>query len=58
MKYRIKVIETLSRVVEVEAEYYQAAYDKVKGMVDREEIVLNADDFEDREYYPMEHYEE
>ncbi|MBO8460155.1 MAG: DpnD/PcfM family protein [Bacteroidetes bacterium] len=57
-KYRIKVIETLSRVVEVEAEDYQAAYDKVEEMVDCEEVVLTADDFEDREYYPMEHYEE
>lgn len=34
MKYRIKIIETLSKVVEVEA-----------------------DDFEGREFYPVEDYE-
>lgn len=56
-KYRIKVVETLSKVVEVEAEDYDSAFEKVDEMVNCEEIVLTADDFEDREFYPAEDYE-
>lgn len=57
MKYRIKVIETLSKVVEVEAESEEVAFEKVEEMVNCEEIVLTADDFEGREFYPVEDYE-
>ena len=49
-KYRIKVVETLSKVVEVEAENYDLAFEKVEEMVDCEEVVLTADDFEGREF--------
>lgn len=56
-KYRIKVIETLSKVVEVEAEDYDSAFEKVEGMINCEDIVLTADDFEGREFYPAEDYE-
>lgn len=56
-KYKIKVVETLSKVVEVEAEDYALAFDKVEEMVDCEEVVLTADDFEGREFYPVEDYE-
>lgn len=52
MKYKFKVIETLSRIVEVEAEDSDSAYDKVEEMIDTEEVVLTADDFEGREIYP------
>lgn len=52
MKYKIKVIETLSKVVEVEADDMDSAYDKVEDMVNCEEIILSADDFEGREFYP------
>ena len=51
MKYRIKIIETLSKVVEVEADDYDSAFEK------GEEVVLTADDFEGREFYPVEDYE-
>lgn len=57
MKYRIKVVETLSKVVEVEAEDKDAAFEKVEDMVNCEDIVLTADDFEGREFYPAEDYE-
>lgn len=57
MKYRIKVIEILSKVVEVEAEDYDSAFEKVEEMVNCEDIVLTADDFEGREFYPAEDYE-
>ena len=56
-KYRIKVVETLYKVVEVEAENYDLAFEKVEEMVDCEEVVLTADDFEGREFYPVEDYE-
>lgn len=55
-KYRIKVVETLSKVVEVETENYDLAFEKVEEMVDCEEVVLTADDFEGREFYPAEDY--
>ena len=51
MKYRIKIIETLSKVVEVEADDYDSAFEKVEEMVNCEEVVLTADDFEGREFY-------
>lgn len=56
-KYRIKVIETLSRIVEVEAEDKDTAFEKVEEMVNCEDIILTADDFEGREFYPVEDYE-
>ena len=39
MKYRIKIIETLSKVVEVEADDYDSAFEKVEEMVNCEEVV-------------------
>lgn len=54
MKYKCKIVETLSKVVEVEAEDYDAAFKKVEKMVNCEEVVLTADDFEGREIYPYE----
>ena len=58
MKYRIKVVETLSKVVEVVAEDKDAAVEKVEDMVNCEDIVLTADDFEGREIYPVNDKEE
>lgn len=52
MKYKFKIIETLSRIVEVEADDRDSAYDKVEEMINTEEVVLTADDFEGREIYP------
>lgn len=54
MKYKFKVIETLSKIVEVEAEDSYSAFEKVEEMINCEEVVLTADDFEDREIYPVE----
>lgn len=53
MKYTFKIIETLSKVVEVEADDSDSAYEKVEEMVNFEEVVLTADDFEGREIYPV-----
>lgn len=52
MKYKFRVIETLSKVVEVEAEDSDLAYEKVEEMINSEELVLTADDFESRGIYP------
>lgn len=58
MKYTFKIIETLSKVVEVESEDGDSAYDKVEEMINTEEVVLTADDFEGREIYPVNDKEE
>lgn len=58
MKYTFKIIETLSKVVEVEAEDGDSAYDKVEEIINCEEVVLTADDFEGREIYPVNDKEE
>lgn len=49
MKYKFKIIETLSRIVEVESDDRDSAYEEVGEMINTEEFVLTADDFEDRE---------
>lgn len=53
-KYKFKVIESLSKVIEVEAYDSDSAYEKVEEMINCEDVVLTADDFEDREIYPVE----
>lgn len=58
MKYKFKIIETLSRVVEVETDDSDSAYEKVEEMINCEEVVLTADDFEGREIYPVNDKEE
>lgn len=55
-KYRIKVIETLSRIIELEAEDLSSAIDKVNKMIRSEEIVLSAEDFDGIDIYPAEDY--
>lgn len=57
IKYKIKVIETLSRIVEVEADDLSSAIDNVNKMIRSEEIVLSAEDFDGRDIYPAGNYE-
>ena len=45
-KYRIRVIEQLSRIVEVEADSSKNAAEKVRLQYQKGEIVLNAEDFD------------
>lgn len=52
MKYKFKIIETLSKIVEVEADDRDSAFEEVEEMINSEKIVLTADDFEGREIYP------
>lgn len=49
--FYIKVIETLSKTVEVRAEDYETAREKVQDAYDNAEIVLDADDFVEYEIY-------
>ena len=45
MKYQINIIETSSRLVEIEAKDKDTALQLVKDKWNRAEIVLDADDF-------------
>lgn len=53
MKYKIKVQETLERIVEIEASSIDEARDKVEEMYNNEEIVLDYSDFVGMEMFDM-----
>lgn len=53
MKYKIKVQETLERIVEVEASSIDEARDKVEEMYNNEEIVLDYSDFVGKEMFDI-----
>lgn len=46
MKYKIEILETLRRVVEIDAKNEEEAMDKVGRMYYNSDIVLGADDFD------------
>jgi len=46
MKYKVRIIETLSRIVEVEAENYMDALNTVEDMYHDSQIVLDSVDYE------------
>lgn len=56
-QYGISVKEILKRTVIVEAESIEEAIQKVEDAVEREEIVLDVDDYDDREIVPSEYWE-
>lgn len=45
--YQVEIIETLCRIVSVEAENSEEAYQKVYEAYRQEKIVLTPDDFQD-----------
>lgn len=51
--YKIEIIETLSKTVEVTAENADAAYNEVYELYRNGLIVLGADDFIDAELYEL-----
>lgn len=57
-RYGISVMEILKRTVIVEAENLEEAIQKVKEAVEREEIILDVDDYDDREIIPSEYFED
>ena len=56
-RYGISVREILKRTVIVEAENLEEAIKKVEDAVEREEIILDVDDYDDREIVPSEYFE-
>ena len=48
-KYRVKIVETLSRTIETEAESGDAAVEKVRQMYQKCEIILDASDYVETE---------
>lgn len=55
-RYGISVSEILKRTVIVEAENLKEAIQKVEDAVEREEIILDVDDYDDREIVPSEYF--
>lgn len=43
--FKIEIQEFLSRIIEVEAEHIDEAISKVKRMYQREEIILDSEDY-------------
>ncbi|MGP5010447.1 DpnD/PcfM family protein [Psychrobacter glacincola] len=48
--FQIEIVETLSNIVEVNAENEQEALSKVRDMYRNEEVILYADDFIDTKF--------
>lgn len=57
LQYGISVREILKRTVIVEAENLKEAIQKVKDAVERDEIILDVDDYDDREIIPSEYWD-
>lgn len=50
MVYKIEIIETLSKTVEIEVEDYTEAKNEVERMYNDEEVVLTADNHTNTEF--------
>ena len=57
-KYGISVREILKRTVIVEAENLEEAIRKVEEEVEKEKIILDYDDYDDREIVPSEYWKD
>ncbi len=57
-RYGISVREILKRTVIVEAENLEEAIQKVENAVERDEIILDVDDYDEREIVPSEYWED
>ena len=55
-QYGISIREILKRTVIVEAEDLEEAIQMVEAAVEREEIILDVDDYDDREIIPSEYF--
>lgn len=55
-RYAISVREILKRTVIVEAENIEEAIHKVEEAVEHDEIILDVDDYDDREVIPSEYF--
>ncbi len=57
-RYGISVREILKRTVIVEAKNIEEAIQKVEDAVERDEIIFDVDDYDDREIVPSEYWED
>lgn len=57
-QYGISVREILKRTVIAEAENLEETIQKVEDAVEREEIILDVDDYDDRKIVPSEYFED
>lgn len=55
-RYGISVREILKRTIIVEAENLEEAMQKVKDAVERDEIILDMDDYYDQDIVPSEYF--
>ena len=53
MKYKVKIVETLSKIVEVDASCMAEAHDKVEKMYNSSDVVLDDASFEGYELYVL-----
>lgn len=51
-KYNVEIVETLSRIVEIEANSYEDAESIAEEMYDKADIILDWEDKEDTNYKP------
>lgn len=56
-RYGINVREILKRTVIVEAENIEEAIKKVEDAIESDEIILDVDDYDDREIVPSEYFD-
>lgn len=49
-KYKFEITEILQKQIEIEANSYDEAYQKVKSQYKNEDIILDASDYIDTEY--------
>jgi uncharacterized membrane protein len=52
--FKIEVKETLSRIIEIEANSADEAFSKIQDLYTKEEIVLDADDYVETEFLKSE----
>jgi len=48
--FKIEIKETLSRIIEIEANSVDGAFSKIENLYKNEEIVLDADDYVETEF--------
>lgn len=48
--FKIRIIETLSKTIDVEAENFEEAYRKVVDSYSQEDIVLSAEDYDETDF--------
>jgi len=58
LRYGISIREILKRTVIVKADNLEEAIQKVQDAVERDEIILDADDYDDREIVPSDYWED